>query len=327
MSKVYEVITSQIVEQLERGVVPWARPWKVDGLAPSNLVSRRPYRGINVFLLAFRAAATPWWLTFRQAKALGGAVRAGERSTPVIFWRWIDRRGREVEGEDAGAHDGGQRADRIPVLRYYSVFNLDQTEGIDPRKVPCAEACAVTELPTAEEIVARFPDPPTIEHRAQPRAFYRPATDSVTMPLRAAFDHALRVRKLGPEALQLADTFFFETLVRVHRAGEGAPYTGLKDEAPEAVILAVDEALVTGKVEGVVEELTAAASGGVRERFRHAFEARRHAEESVERGREYVEAYVELTHYVERLHQAALSATGHAEPSGTAAVHAQHGPR
>jgi len=188
MSKVYEVITSQIVEQLERGVVPWARPWKVDGLAPSNLVSRRQYRGINVFLLAFRAATTPWWLTFRQAKALGGAVRAGERAAPVIFWRWIDRRGREVEGEDAGTHDGGQRGDRIPVLRYYSVFNLDQTEGIDPAKVPCAEACAIAEVPTADEIVASFPDPPTIEHRAQPRAFYCPATDSVTMPLRAAFD-------------------------------------------------------------------------------------------------------------------------------------------
>lgn len=145
--------------------------------------------------------------------------------------------------------------------------------------------------------------------------------------VRAAFDHALRVRKLGPEALQLADTFFFETLVRVHRAGEGAPYTGLKDEAPEAVILAVDEALVTGKVEGVVEELTAATSSGVRERFRHAVEARRHAEESVELGREYVEAYVDLTHYVERLHQAALSSAGHSEPSGTAAVHGEHGHR
>lgn len=131
---------------------------------------------------------SPWWLTFRQAKAVGGTVRAGERSTPVIFWRWIDRRGREVEGEDASAHDDGGCADRIPVLRYYSVFNLDQTEGIDPVKVPCAEDCAITEVPTAEEIVARFPDPPTIEHRAQPRAFYRPATDSVTMPLRAAFD-------------------------------------------------------------------------------------------------------------------------------------------
>ena len=185
MSKVYEVITGQIVEQLERGVVPWARPWKVDGLAPSNLVSRRPYRGINVFLLGFRAASTPWWLTFRQAKALGGSVRAGERSTPVIFWRWVDRDERGIEGTSSGSE---RRRERLPVLRYYSVFNLDQTEGIDLAKVPAVDPSAIDDVPTAEEIVARFPDPPAIEHLAQPRAFYRPSTDSVTMPPRSAFE-------------------------------------------------------------------------------------------------------------------------------------------
>ncbi|MGE4189708.1 MAG: ArdC family protein [Thermoanaerobaculia bacterium] len=188
MSKVYEVITSQIVEQLEQGVVPWARPWKVNGLAPSNLLSRRPYRGINVFLLGFRAASTPWWLTFRQAKALGGAIRAGERSTPVIFWRWVDRSGRESAAKDANEGSSAPRSERLPVLRYYSVFNLDQTEGIDPSKIPAADSVAIAPVQTAEEIVAGFPVPPTIEHRAQPRAFYRPATDSVTMPPRSAFD-------------------------------------------------------------------------------------------------------------------------------------------
>jgi|CXWL01.1.fsa_nt_gi antirestriction protein ArdC len=187
MSKVYEVITGQIVEQLERGVVPWARPWKVDGLAPSNLVSRRPYRGINVFLLGFRAASTPWWLTFRQAKALGGSVRAGERSTPVIFWRWVDRTERGIDETSSGSE---RRRERLPVLRYYSVFNLDQTEGIDLAKIPAVDASAIGDVPTAEEIVARFPDPPAIEHLAQPRAFYRPSTDSVTMPPRSAFERA-----------------------------------------------------------------------------------------------------------------------------------------
>ena len=185
MSKVYEVITGQIVEQLERGVVPWARPWKVDGLAPSNLVSRRPYRGINVFLLGFRAASTPWWLTFRQAKALGGSVRAGERSTPVIFWRWVDRDERGIEGTSSGSE---RRRERLPVLRYYSVFNLDQTEGIDVAKVPAVDPSAIDDVPTAEEIVARFPDPPAIEHLAQPRAVDRPSPDSVTMPPRSAFE-------------------------------------------------------------------------------------------------------------------------------------------
>lgn len=90
------MITGQIVEQLERGVVPWARPWKVDGLAPSNLVSRRPYRGINVFLLAFRAASTSWWLTFRQARRWVG------RYAPVS--------GRLRSSSGAGSIDAGARS-------------------------------------------------------------------------------------------------------------------------------------------------------------------------------------------------------------------------
>ena len=185
MSKVYEVVTSQIIEQLERGVIPWLRPWKVNGLAPSNLVSRRPYRGINIFLLGLRAASTPWWVTFRQAKALGGSVRAGERSSPVIFWRWLD------PTESEGAREtraGARRRERLPILRYYSVFNLDQTEGIDPMRVPAGDSQVIEDVPTAEEIVVGFPNPPAIEHLAQARAFYRPATDTVTMPPRSAFD-------------------------------------------------------------------------------------------------------------------------------------------
>ncbi|HEV8239097.1 MAG TPA: ArdC-like ssDNA-binding domain-containing protein [Thermoanaerobaculia bacterium] len=184
MSKVYEVVTRQILEQLEQGVVPWARPWKVDGLAPSNLITRRPYRG-NIFLLGLRAATTPWWLTFRQALALGGTVRAGERSAPVIFWRWAERTER-ADREPVRAEEI-QRRERIPVLRYYPVFNLDQTDGIDPAKLPAGDGDAPAMVPKAEEILAGFQDAPAIEHLAQSRAFYRPATDTVTMPLRSAF--------------------------------------------------------------------------------------------------------------------------------------------
>lgn len=185
MSKVYEIVTQQILEQLERGVVPWARPWKVDGLAPANLATRRAYRGINVILLGLRAATTPWWLTFRQAKELGGRVRAGAKSAPVIFWRWADK-STSAPAEDLGGDE--QRAERrVPVLRYYSVFNLDQVEGIEPAKLPSPGAAAPELVATAEEALAAFPSPPAIEHLAQPQAFYRPATDTVTMPLRSAF--------------------------------------------------------------------------------------------------------------------------------------------
>ena len=145
--------------------------------------------------------------------------------------------------------------------------------------------------------------------------------------IRAAFDHAVRVRALGEEARRLADGWFFETLVRVHRAGEGAAYTGLRDEAPEAIVQAVDEALAGGEVEPVVEEVTAAVAAGLRERFQRALVARREAEASVAQGREYVASYVALTHYVERLHASASAGAEHAsgEAGGAGDTAPPHG--
>ncbi len=184
MSKVYEIVTGQILEQLEQGVVPWSRPWKVDGLAPANLATGRAYRGINVLLLGFRAGSTPWWLTFRQAKALGGRVLRGAKSAPVVFWRWAEKRNSEGETQDE------EIAERIPVLRYYRVFNLDQTEGIDEERIPRLSTEEAEPMEAAEAIVAGYPDPPSVEHRAQPRACYAPVSDTVTMPPREVFESA-----------------------------------------------------------------------------------------------------------------------------------------
>lgn len=121
--------------------------------------------------------------------------------------------------------------------------------------------------------------------------------------IQAAFKNTLAVRAEGAEARKLADKYFFETLVRVHRAGEGAPYTGLKPGAAvdPAVVLA-DEALETGSVDQLVDVLTKAMADGIRERFQHARESRGRADDSVEAGRDFVEAYVIFTHYVEGLH-------------------------
>src|SRR5512134_1184412 len=134
--------------------------------------------------------------------------------------------------------------------------------------------------------------------------------------IREAFQHALGVRALGPEARSLADRFFFETLVRVHREGEGAPYTGLKPAgtAVDPGIAASDTALETGSVDPLVKLVSAELDKGLRHRFARAVEARKHAAESVERGREYVEAYVEFVHYAERLLLNASGAASHAEP-------------
>lgn len=132
--------------------------------------------------------------------------------------------------------------------------------------------------------------------------------------IRTAFQNTMAVRKLGGHAQKLADMYFFETLVRIHRAGEGAPYTGLKPggEIDPAIALA-DKALETGSVDKLVGVLTDATAKGIRERFRKALEAKKHADESVPAGREFVEAYVIFTHYVEGLHASVKGGAEHHE--------------
>lgn len=132
--------------------------------------------------------------------------------------------------------------------------------------------------------------------------------------IRRVFDHALSVRNLSPEAKHLADTFFFETLVRVHRASEGAPYTGLKPAGLDLgpAIPAADKALDNGSTEAVEKLLTDAIRKGLREHFHAAMNQKKFAPNDVTAGRRYVEAYVPYVHYVEGLWEAATkSAKGH----------------
>ena len=132
--------------------------------------------------------------------------------------------------------------------------------------------------------------------------------------IRQAFERAAAVRKLSSQARDLADRYFFETLVRVHRAGEGAPYTGLQPAGQdlEPAILGADRALETGDVEPLVKLLLEATEKGVRERFMEARAARSYPAGHVEAGRAYIQTYVPFIHYVERLHQSATTAAhGH----------------
>ncbi len=143
--------------------------------------------------------------------------------------------------------------------------------------------------------------------------------------IREAFRHALGVRALGPEARSLADRFFFETLVRVHREGEGAPYSGLKPAgtAVDPAVAASDTALEAGSVEPVAKLIIAEVDRGLRERYAEATRAQKHAAESIEKGRRYVAAYVEFVHYAERLRVDATSAASH---EGHPAIPTSHQP-
>lgn len=132
--------------------------------------------------------------------------------------------------------------------------------------------------------------------------------------IKRTFEQTLKVRKLSPEAKQLADTYFFETLVRVHRASEGAPYTGLKPAGLDLgpAIPAGDKALETGSAEPLLKLLTDTMHNGLHETFTEAKTKKNFTKDEVEAGREYVQAYVTFIHYVEGLYEAAKKpAEGH----------------
>ena len=128
----------------------------------------------------------------------------------------------------------------------------------------------------------------------------RPSDENV---IRDAFEMARAVRAKGGKAKELADMYFFETLVRIHREGEGAPYTGLKPGvAVDPAVALADKALGNGNVDKLVNVLSNAMTNGIHKRFQHASETQKHADDSVAAGREFVESYVVFTHYVEGLH-------------------------
>jgi len=136
---VYQVITDRVIALLQQGTVPWHKPWRGGNMLPQNLVSRKPYRGVNVFMLHAMSYESPYWLTFKQAQAMGGNVRKGEHACPVVFWKWLDT--------DDASEPTGKR--RVPMLRYYSVFNVAQCDGVTAPAIEGTD-CAHSPIETAE---------------------------------------------------------------------------------------------------------------------------------------------------------------------------------
>jgi len=171
------------MEELERGCVPWHQPWKSpDGVrVPTSFVSKKPYRGVNTFLLAvsrFKAGySSNYWLTFKQIQALGGNVK-GQHSEMVVFWKLLEKPAENPTPK--------HETDYIPMLRYYRVFNLDQVTGI---KKPSIEGLpAFQPIKEAEEIAAKYQGQIGVSHGGN-RAYYQPSTDSIRMPERGTFDN------------------------------------------------------------------------------------------------------------------------------------------
>lgn len=177
---VYEIITNKIIEQLKKGVVPWKRPWKTDW--PQNYVTKKGYRGINIFLLLDQDFSCPYWATFKQINELGGRVKKGEPGTIIVFWKLLEK---EIEDADMDAKTDEKKKRIIPLLRYYRVWNLEQTEGIDWQKGEQKHKSNAQILEEAEKIVENMPNKPIIKVGAQ--ASYNHLTDTIKIPEIAKF--------------------------------------------------------------------------------------------------------------------------------------------
>jgi len=127
----------------------------------------------------------------------------------------------------------------------------------------------------------------------------------------AAFRRAVEVRALGGDARDLADQYFLETLIRLHREGEGAPFTGLKDDPAAPIVQMADQALADGSVDGMIDKINRHLASAVAEKFQKALEASKNKNRSVDAGREFVAAYVTYVHYVEGVHDAIVAAGSH----------------
>ncbi len=176
MPSVYEIVTQKIIKQLESGVAPWRKPWTCQ--TPANLLTQKEYRGLNVFTLGSQGFPSRFWLTYNQATKLGGRIRKGQKSSPVIFWNIGDE-------QETTAQDGAKETSRPFLLRYYSVFNLSQAEGIDIPASLLQETRTNDPIETCEQIVTNMPVPPAFEQ--SDKAWYSPTNDVVGMPARGLF--------------------------------------------------------------------------------------------------------------------------------------------
>lgn len=173
----YEAVTDRIIEALEAGTVPWRQPWA--SVAQQNAITKRRYSGINVLVLALtaheRGYADTRWCTYKQAAGAGGNVRKGEKGTQVVFWNFVERKGESDEVQ------------RIPFLRVYTVFNVEQCDGLELE--PLVPPSEFDPIAAAEQIAAGYVDGPSVAHDAS-SAYYVPSLDAVHLPPVERFESA-----------------------------------------------------------------------------------------------------------------------------------------
>jgi len=178
---IYQIVTNQVIEQLEKGVVPWTLPLSKKG-APKSMTTKKHYRGINPFLLWWEPFDSRYWLTFNQVNKLGGRIRKGEKARFVIYWHWRTHEQIEKLKE--------KTANPAPCYPIYStVFNLEQCEGISAPQDD-TKTFEHSPIEEAERIIEQMPDAPKIEIRPTGNPCYDPDSDTVRIPSARRFEEA-----------------------------------------------------------------------------------------------------------------------------------------
>lgn len=233
---IYAEITNRIITQMEQGTIPWQKPWIAGSTAAAiSYATGIPYSLLNQMLLG-RAGE---YATFQQIQHAGGRVRRGEKASMVVFWKWI-----ETEDEKTGEKK------EVPFLRYYNVFHLDQCEGLTAHFAATLPTTAEPDE-TAESIIAAYCGRTGVKlvHQEGDAAFYRPATDTITLPRRQQFKepaeyystafhelthstgHASRLNRVEKPAFFGSDAYSKEELIAEMGAAVLVNHAGLETPA------------------------------------------------------------------------------------------------
>lgn len=174
-ANVYEMVTERIIAELEKGVIPWEKPWTGVRAGAYNRISKKPYSLINQMMLKH----TGEYATFKQWADLGGRVRKGEKSEIVVFWKILEK-------EETNPDTGEKEVQKIPMLRYYNVFHISQVEGVKPLEQPFTEVEPIEE---ADKIITDYITRENIsfEECASNEAYYSPSRDAVVVPMKEQY--------------------------------------------------------------------------------------------------------------------------------------------
>lgn len=187
MANVYEMVTERIVAEMEKGIIPWQKPWHGTADAAISYSTRRPYSLINQMLLGRPGE----WLTWNQVKAQGGNVKKGAKAGMVVFFKWIVPKEtlKGLDGKELTEEE--QKKMSVPILRYYNVFHISDCEGIES-KIEEKPVKVANPIEEAEKVVDDYAGRTglTISQQKGDKAYYAQAFDEVVVPLMSQFGSA-----------------------------------------------------------------------------------------------------------------------------------------